>query len=230
MNQILPRRPVYASIFYLLIYLSIYRSLCGSTILEDLGRFFSFLIYTKSAGLLWRWISPSQGRYLHIEQHKHRMNAHRHPCLKWHSKSKSQWSKGEDFSCLTPSDHRVRFMLHIIEGNFLLVCVFHDFSLLPWLEFLKEDKFSLKFCSEKNYRRLMGSPCCLCPHIILIKKLRRLPYSVCVCPSIFSFYMRSMSYERIVVSPRIYFYCLLPYTSYVWTLLWRWKYRSRDFL
>jgi hypothetical protein len=41
------------------------------------GRFFSFLIlYTKSVGLLGRGISPSQGRYLHIEQHKHSINAH----------------------------------------------------------------------------------------------------------------------------------------------------------
>jgi hypothetical protein len=35
-------------------------------------------------------ISPSQGRYLHIEQHKHRMNAHRHPCLEWDSNPWSQ--------------------------------------------------------------------------------------------------------------------------------------------
>jgi hypothetical protein len=31
----------------------------------DLGRFFSFLIYTQSVGLLGQEISPSQGRYLH---------------------------------------------------------------------------------------------------------------------------------------------------------------------
>jgi hypothetical protein len=36
----------------------------------DLGRFFSFLIYKQSAGLLGRGISPSQGRYIHTEQHK----------------------------------------------------------------------------------------------------------------------------------------------------------------
>jgi hypothetical protein len=34
-----------------------------------LDRFFSFLIYTQPVGLLGRGISPSQGRYLHIEQH-----------------------------------------------------------------------------------------------------------------------------------------------------------------
>jgi hypothetical protein len=50
-------------------YLSIY--LYGSTvILLDLGRFFSFLIYTQLVGLLGREISPSQGRYLRREQKK----------------------------------------------------------------------------------------------------------------------------------------------------------------
>jgi hypothetical protein len=44
----------------------------------DLGRFFSFLIYTQSIGLLGRRTSPSQGRYLHSEQYKHRINADRH--------------------------------------------------------------------------------------------------------------------------------------------------------
>jgi hypothetical protein len=35
-----------------------------------LAAFFSFLIYTQSVGLLGWGISPSQGRYLHTEQHK----------------------------------------------------------------------------------------------------------------------------------------------------------------
>jgi hypothetical protein len=54
-----------------LLFLSIY----GSTALVDLGRFFSFVIYTQSVGFLGRGISPSQARYLHTE-HK------RHPCLR----------------------------------------------------------------------------------------------------------------------------------------------------
>jgi hypothetical protein len=45
---------------------------------RGLGSFFSFLFYIQSVGLLGRRISPSQGRYLHTEQHKHRINAHRH--------------------------------------------------------------------------------------------------------------------------------------------------------
>jgi hypothetical protein len=57
---------------------SIYLFIClwhYSTLL-DIGRFFSFLSSTQSVGLLGRGISPSQGRYLHREQHKHRINAH----------------------------------------------------------------------------------------------------------------------------------------------------------
>jgi hypothetical protein len=64
---------------YLSICLSIYLSIYDCTALADFGRFFSFLMYTQSVGLLGRGISPSQGRYLHTEQHRHRINAHRHP-------------------------------------------------------------------------------------------------------------------------------------------------------
>jgi hypothetical protein len=52
---------------YLSIYLCIYLSIYGSITLLDLGRFFSSLIYTQSAGLLGRGISPLQGCYLHRE-------------------------------------------------------------------------------------------------------------------------------------------------------------------
>jgi hypothetical protein len=38
---------------------------------------FQFLdLFTQSVGLLGRGISPSKGRYMHTEQHKHRINAH----------------------------------------------------------------------------------------------------------------------------------------------------------
>jgi hypothetical protein len=57
-------------------------SIYGSTVLSlDLGRFFNFLILYSRQQLLGRGISPSQGRYLHKEQHKQRINAHRHQCL-----------------------------------------------------------------------------------------------------------------------------------------------------
>jgi hypothetical protein len=75
--------------------------LSGSTAHVDLARFFSFLTYTQSVGLLGQGISPSQGRYLHTEQHKHRVNAHIHPCLEWDPSV----GAGEDGSCLTPRGH-----------------------------------------------------------------------------------------------------------------------------
>jgi hypothetical protein len=73
-------------------YVCIYLSLYGSTILVDFGSFFSFLIYIQSVGVLGRGISPSQGRYLHTEQHNARINAHRHPCLEWDLNPRPQCS------------------------------------------------------------------------------------------------------------------------------------------
>jgi hypothetical protein len=68
--------PIYLSIslsMYLSIHLSVclsvrlslYVSIYGFAALVDLGRFFGFLIYIQSLGLIGRVISPSQGRYLH---------------------------------------------------------------------------------------------------------------------------------------------------------------------
>jgi hypothetical protein len=49
--------------------------------LLDLGHIFSFLILYTVGRTPWTGIS--------IEQHKHRINAHRHPCLEWNSKPRS---------------------------------------------------------------------------------------------------------------------------------------------
>jgi hypothetical protein len=78
--------------FFKLLYLAIY----GFTALVDLRPIFSVLIlvYTQSVGLLGQGISPSQGLYLQTEQHKHRIKAHRHPCLEWDSNPRSQCSRG----------------------------------------------------------------------------------------------------------------------------------------
>jgi hypothetical protein len=40
--------------------------------------FSSVIIFKQTVGLLGRLISPSQGRYLHIGQHKHKINAYTH--------------------------------------------------------------------------------------------------------------------------------------------------------
>jgi hypothetical protein len=53
-----------------------------------------FLNIRVSVGLLRRGISLSQGLYLHTGQHKHRINAHRHPCLEWNLNPRFQCSSG----------------------------------------------------------------------------------------------------------------------------------------
>jgi hypothetical protein len=50
--------------------------------------------FTQSVGFLVWGISPSQGRCLHTEQHKHRINAHRHTCLKLDSNPHSRCLSG----------------------------------------------------------------------------------------------------------------------------------------
>jgi hypothetical protein len=49
--------------------------------------------YTQTVRLSERGISPSQGLYLHTEQHKHKINAHRHLCLELDSKPRSELPK-----------------------------------------------------------------------------------------------------------------------------------------
>jgi hypothetical protein len=61
------------------IHTSIYLSIYGPFL--HLGRFFSFLILYTDGRILGRGISPPQGRYLHTWQHKHRINADKHPWL-----------------------------------------------------------------------------------------------------------------------------------------------------
>jgi hypothetical protein len=66
-------------------------SINGSTVLVDPDCFFSFLIYTQSVGLLGRGISPSQGRYLRTEQHKHRMFRTHDPSVQVGGHCDRQW-------------------------------------------------------------------------------------------------------------------------------------------
>jgi hypothetical protein len=57
------------------------------------GLFFSFVIFfTQAVELLGRMVSLSQGRYLHTGQHTQRIKAHKHSCLEWDSKPRSQCS------------------------------------------------------------------------------------------------------------------------------------------
>jgi hypothetical protein len=75
--------------FGIAVFTSYYDAISTYTIFR---RFFGFSVCTQSVGVLGRGISPPQGRYLHAEQHKHRINVHRHPCLEWDSNPRSQCS------------------------------------------------------------------------------------------------------------------------------------------
>jgi hypothetical protein len=70
-------------------------------------------------------MSPSQGRYLHIEQHKRRIKAHRHPCLEQYSNPRSQLSREEDSSYLRPCGHCDR-QLVISSFKFILLSVVYS--------------------------------------------------------------------------------------------------------
>jgi hypothetical protein len=77
---------------------------------------FQFLdLFTQSVGLLGWGISPSQGRYLHTGQHKHKKNVYRHPYLKWDSNPRFQCS------CLRPSGHCDRLVVEPEHLNNLIV-------------------------------------------------------------------------------------------------------------
>jgi hypothetical protein len=88
------------------IYLSIYLSVCGSTALMDLGRLFSYLILCTVGRTPWTGDQPVQGRYLHTEQHKHRINAHTDiNTLSGIGTHNPSVRTGEDGSCLRQRDH-----------------------------------------------------------------------------------------------------------------------------
>jgi hypothetical protein len=68
-----------------------HQSIYCSLDLVDLGRFFSFLIHIQSVRPL-GWGSGRCRAATYTEQHQHRINAHRYPCLEWDSKPRSQCS------------------------------------------------------------------------------------------------------------------------------------------
>jgi hypothetical protein len=116
----------------------IHLCLCGP--LLDLGRFFSFLIYTQSVGLLGQGISPPQSRCLHTGQHKHRINADIHALsgIRTHDPS---FRASEDSSYLRQGGHydRLIIIIHVIitkivkiyfklkEENYVMIVSFQFF-------------------------------------------------------------------------------------------------------
>jgi hypothetical protein len=71
----------------------------------DLGRFFSFLILYTVARTPWRGDQPFARPLPTHRQHKHRINAHRHPCREWDTNLRPSIRASEDGSCLRPHGH-----------------------------------------------------------------------------------------------------------------------------
>jgi hypothetical protein len=65
--------------------MSNYVSMALQTFVGIWPHFFRALILYTAGRTPWMAISRSQSPYLHIQQHKHRINAHTHPCLQWDS-------------------------------------------------------------------------------------------------------------------------------------------------
>jgi hypothetical protein len=82
------------------------------------GRFFNFLILTQLVGILGRGISPSQRRYLHTEQRKHRINAHKHLCLEWDSNPRPQCSSGPRRYALDLAVTEIRHYFEYVIGKY----------------------------------------------------------------------------------------------------------------
>jgi hypothetical protein len=89
--------------------------------------------YTQWIGLLGRGISPSQGLYLHTEQHKHRINVH---CTDIHALSGIRTydpsvRASADISCLRPRGHCDR-PLFVCGSNYLYCAIkCHTYSFSP---------------------------------------------------------------------------------------------------
>jgi hypothetical protein len=96
--------------YFQIIHFSFIHSSMALQPLLGLGLFFSSVIFfTQSIGLLGGVISPSQGRYLYTEQHRHRINPqtdiHALNGIRTHDPSVRA---SEDSSCLRSRGHRDR--------------------------------------------------------------------------------------------------------------------------
>jgi hypothetical protein len=122
------------------IYLSIYLWLYSPRGPWPLFQFLN--LYT--VGHLVGGISPSQGRYLHTIQHKHRINARRYPCLKWDSNPRSQYSSGRPGGHCNRHDtctniiHITKFV-HLILKWFMN-CFIETMSIVQWLRLALRDQ------------------------------------------------------------------------------------------
>jgi hypothetical protein len=99
----------------------IHQWLYNSTLLGP-GLFFSFVnfFFTQTLKLLGRVISPSQGRYLHTGQHKHRINAYTDIRALSGIRTDDPSVRASEDTCLRPSGHsdwHIRMYIHVLFWN-----------------------------------------------------------------------------------------------------------------
>jgi hypothetical protein len=121
----------------------------------------------QTVGLLGRGISPSQGRYLHAGQHKHRINTH----IDIHALSGIRThdpsiQASDDGACLRPLGHRERLINPTtypkpVCSHFIHVARVLKISLAFLLFQLRVDA---NLTSSPN---IMIQICCLFPHLPL---------------------------------------------------------------
>jgi hypothetical protein len=83
--------------------------------------------FSQTVGLLGPVISPSQGRYLNIGQHQHRINAYTHTpnihALRGIPTHDPSVRASEDSSCLRPRGYCDRLYARIVNTNHLSVII-----------------------------------------------------------------------------------------------------------
>jgi hypothetical protein len=135
-------------------------------------------LFIQTVGLLGRVISPSQGRYLHTVQHKHRIKAHTQAFSGIRTHDPSVRASG-DSSCLRPHGHchrlRVTFLHQFL--HFALKTASKNFVLGS---FVTKDYITLH--PQRLYLAclcLLLTCRCLCAYVIKLDQIRFRIFIVC---------------------------------------------------
>jgi hypothetical protein len=113
-------------------------------------------------------ISTSQGRYLHTEQHKDRINAHRHPCLRTHDPSVRA---SEDSSCLRTRGYCDRHFRHICNPQCTNTVSLYRYitsrNMLPWLNVTKNyiSKYDDEYKTQGRWFKIACACLFLCSRV-----------------------------------------------------------------
>jgi hypothetical protein len=136
------------------------------------GLFFSsIIIFIQTVGLLRRVISPSQSRYLHTGQHKHRINAHTDihalsgirtldPSVRAGEVSSCFRRRGPLRSALLPlTETNFRWLTVVLEPHFLSFC--SRLMILQWMSALKLHQREEVLSSLLSGHHVLVTLCCI---------------------------------------------------------------------